>query len=166
MANRITCIRIICSIVLLFCEALSTLFCVVYIIAGITDMVDGTVARKTGTSSEFGAKLDTIADLALVVACLIKLLPVLNMENWMYVWIAVIAAIKMVNIISGFVCEKRVVTAHTIANKIAGVLLFILPLSLGVIELKYSAAIVCAVATFAAVQEGHYIRTGRIERHD
>jgi len=124
-------------------------------------MVDGTVARKTGSSSEFGAKLDTIADTVLALACLIKLLPVLKIEAWMYVWILIIAVIKAINILSGFILEKQLVTVHSVANKLTGTLLFALPLSLGWIELKYSAAIVCAVATFAAVQERHYIRTGR-----
>ena len=46
-------------------------------------------------------------------------------------------------------------------NKVTGILLFLLPLTLPVVELKYSAPLVCTVATFAAIQEGHYIRTGR-----
>ena len=46
-------------------------------------------------------------------------------------------------------------------NKITGLLLFLLPLTLNIIEIKYSSAIVCAVATFSAVQEGHFIRIGR-----
>ena len=46
-------------------------------------------------------------------------------------------------------------------NKVTGILLFILPLTLPVVELKYSAPLVCALATFAAIQEGHYIRTGK-----
>ena len=37
--------------------------------------------------------------------------------------------------------------------------LFILPLTFSFIDLRYSAAVVCLVATFAAVQEGHFIRT-------
>ncbi len=41
-------------------------------------MIDGTVARKTGTESEFGSKLDSTADLMFVTVCLLKLLPVLN----------------------------------------------------------------------------------------
>jgi len=77
----------------------------------------------------------------------------------MYVWILIIAVIKAINILSGFILEKKLVTVHSVANKLTGALLFALPLSLGWIELKYSVAIVCAVATFAAVQEGHYIRT-------
>ena len=62
MANIITGIRIICSIALLFCPTLSGAFYSLYIIAGFTDMIDGTIAIKTGTVSEFGSKLDTVAD--------------------------------------------------------------------------------------------------------
>ena len=41
-------------------------------------------------------------------------------------------------------------------NKITGGFLFVLPLTVKVIYLSYGAAIVCATATFAAIQEGHY----------
>ena len=46
-------------------------------------------------------------------------------------------------------------------NKATGILLFLLPLTIPAVPLKYSAIVVCAVATFAAIQEGHFIRTGR-----
>ena len=64
-------------------------------------------------------------------------------------------------IISGYVCNKRFTVEHTVMNKITGLLLFVLPLTLFFIELKYSAVVVCTIATFSAVQEGHYIRMGR-----
>ena len=163
MANLITGIRILASAALLFFSALSPAFYVLYIAAGISDMIDGPVARRTHTVSDFGARLDTAADFVLVAACLIKLLPVLDVPVWLYVWIGVIALIKAVNFVSGYVMQKRFVALHTPMNKATGVLLFLLPLTLSCIELKYSAVPVCAVATFAAVQEGHFIRTGRRE---
>lgn len=166
MANIITCIRILCSLALLFFTPLSIPFYVLYIIAGFTDMIDGTVARKTGTASELGSKLDTIADFILVAVCLIKLIPVIDIDTWMYIWIAFIALIKMINVASGFAMQKRLVVVHSIMNKVTGALLFVLPLTIRIIELRYSIAIVCAVATFAAIQEGHYIRTGRCKQND
>ena len=162
MANLITGLRIICSIVLLFYPPLSASFYAIYITAGITDMIDGTVARKTNTVSEFGSKLDMFADFVFVMVCLIKLLPTLNVETWMYIWIAVIAVIKVINIVSGYVIQKKLVAVHSVMNKVTGALLFVLPLTLPFINLKYSALAVCLVATFAAIQEGHYIRTGKI----
>ncbi len=159
LANLITSIRIFCSIAILFCPALSVVFYSLYITAGLTDMIDGWVARKTNTVSAFGAKLDTIADFVLVVVCLIKLLPVMEIPVWLYVWIGIIALIKVINIVSGFVVQKRFVAVHSVMNKVTGALLFVLPLTLSFINLKYSATIVCIVATFAAIQERHFIRT-------
>lgn len=163
MANCITGIRIVCSIALLFFPAFSPAFYALYAAAGISDMIDGAVARKTGTVSAFGSKLDTVADFVLVCCCLVKLFPILQFPAWLIVWIAVIALIKAVNLVSGFVMHKAFVAAHTVMNKVTGILLFILPLTLTVIDLKYSGAVVCAAAAFAAIQEGHYIRTGRCD---
>ena len=50
-ANLITGTRILFSVALLFCPAFSLSFYVLYLLAGLTDMVDGAVARKTGTVS-------------------------------------------------------------------------------------------------------------------
>lgn len=161
MANIITSLRIICSIVLLFCPVFSVPFYVLYITAGITDMIDGTVARKTNTVSEFGSRLDTIADFIFVIVCLMKLLPVLKIEAWIYIWIVLIAIVKVINIISGYVMHKKFVSVHSHMNKLTGVFLFVLPLTLRMIDLNYSVVVVGILATFAAIQEGHYIRTNR-----
>ena len=160
MANVITVIRILCSIALLFCQFPSSAFSFLYVAAGITDIIDGAVARKTDTVTEFGAKLDTAADFVLVAVCLIKMIPVLDIPTWLIIWIAVIALIKVINIISGYVRRKEFAAEHTVMNKLTGFVLFLLPLTLSVIDLKYSGVFVSALATFAAIQEGHSIRMG------
>lgn len=159
MANAITCTRIIISIVLLFCPAFSMSFYALYLIAGFTDMIDGTVARMTNTVSDFGSKLDTIADFVFVVVCLVKLIPAIDIDTWVYIWIVIIAVIKVINLVSGYVMQKKLVAVHSFMNKLIGAILFALPLTLKLIDLKYSAVFVCSIATFAAIQEGHYIRT-------
>lgn len=161
IANIITGSRIVFSLSILFTPPLSPIFYVLYGAAGLSDMIDGTVARKTNTVSSFGAKIDTIADFILVAVCLIKLLPILDIPVWLWIWIAVIALIKVINIISGAIMLKRMIVLHTVMNKITGALCFLLPFTLSFIDLKYSAIFVCAVATFAAIQEGHFIRMER-----
>jgi len=158
MANLITSIRILCSIAILFCPVFSVAFYSLYITAGVSDMADGWVARKTNTNSAFGAKLDTIADIIFVIACLVKLLPVMEIPVWLYIWIGIIAFIKAINVVSGFVVQKQFVAVHSVMNKVTGTLLFLLPLTLSFIGLKYSATVICVIATFAAIQEGHFIR--------
>jgi CDP-diacylglycerol--glycerol-3-phosphate 3-phosphatidyltransferase len=162
MANIITAFRILFSIALLFVSPFSKLFYALYITAGLSDMLDGPVARKTGTTSDFGSKLDSISDIIFVTACLIKLLPIISIEKWLYIWIALIALIKIINIVSGLIMYKRIIFLYTILNKITGLLAFILPLTLPILALSYTAPVICTVATIAAIQEGHYIRTGNI----
>ena len=161
MANIITGSRILTSIALLFFPTFSPAFYALYLAGGITDMIDGTVARKTGNVSESGAKLDSNADIVFAVACLIKVFPVIIIPKWLYIWIGIIALIRIINIVSGFIMQKQFVMLHTIMNKITGLMLFILPLTVPFIKIKYTAVPVCTVATFAAIQEGHFIRTGR-----
>nr|WP_275887360.1 CDP-alcohol phosphatidyltransferase family protein [Streptococcus lutetiensis] len=156
----ITCIRMICSIVLVFCPAFSVSFYVLYVLAGVTDVLDGIVARHFGCVSDFGSKLDTVADFIFCLVCFIKIIPVLKLERWMFIWILVIAFIKLINLISAYVVQKKFVACHSNLNKLTGALLFCLPLTLKVIDLRYSMVVIGTVATFAAIQEGHLIRKG------
>ena len=158
MANIITGCRILCSILLLFVPAFSSTFYILYLVAGFTDMIDGPIARKTNTANEFGSRLDTIADIVFVAACMIKLLPVLTIPTWLCIWIGVIAIIKVFNIISGYIVQKKLVAKHTVMNKVTGAVLFILPLTLSVVDLKYSGGFICTIAILAAIQEGYLIR--------
>ena len=169
MANMITCIRMICSIVLVYCPTFSVSFYVFYILAGVSDMLDGMVARHFKTVSDFGSKLDTVADFIFCLVCFIlnkslritiKIIPVLKLERWMFIWIFVIALIKLINLISAYVVQKKFVACHSNLNKLTGALLFCLPLTVKVIDLRYSMVVIGTVATFAAIQEGHFIRKG------
>ena len=120
-------------------------------------MIDGTVARKTGAVSNFGAKLDTVSDFVFMAVCVVKLLLKINISVWLWIWIAIIAIVKVINIVMGFIRRKKLVALHTFLNKITGLLLFLLPLTLQFIVPTYSFAVVCTIATIAAIQEGYYI---------
>ena len=163
MANALTICRIVFSLALLAPPALSPAFLAIYAAAGVTDMADGFIARKTGTESELGARLDSIADLILVVVCLVKILPAITVPVWLWLWVALIVVVKVVNVISGYAMEKRLVLPHTVANKVAGIVVFLVPFTLPFLHIAIVAIPACAIATFAAVQEGHFIRTGKAE---
>jgi len=93
-------------------------------------MIDGVIARKTEAVSEFGAKFDTVADFVFMAVCVVKLLPMINISIWLWAWIAVIAIIKVMNIVLGAIRRKKLVALHTVLNKTTGLLLFFLPLTL------------------------------------
>lgn len=159
IANIITGCRIICSVLLLFIPLFSVGFYVVYLLCGISDMVDGVVARKTKSCSSFGAKFDSVADLIFMVVVCCKLLPLVAIPQWLWVWIVVIVTIKMSNIIWGLIRRKTLISVHSALNKATGFVLFLLPLTMQIVELNLSLAIACLIATIAAVQEGYCIGT-------
>ena len=159
IANILTGWRIFGSVLLLFFPALSLEFYITYLLCGFSDMVDGTIARKTNSTSKFGSQLDTIADLVFVMVSLFKLLPAIHIPRWLWIWGAVIAVIKISNIIWGYVSKKQFISLHTIMNKVTGLLLFLLPLTIPFLKLNYIAMAVCSVATLSAIQEGFYVIT-------
>ena len=73
IANILTGFRILGSMLLLFFPVFSEAFYALYLLCGFSDMIDGTIARKTNSVSEFGSKLDTAADLSFVAASLNQL---------------------------------------------------------------------------------------------
>jgi len=157
IANILTGCRILGSVLLLFFPTFSVGFYIIYFFCGFSDMVDGTIARKTNSTSKFGSKLDTIADLIFVAVSLYKLLPAIHIPQWLWVWGGVIAVIKISNIIRGYISKKQFISLHTAMNRVTGLLLFLLPLTLPFVELKYTAIIVCSIATLSAIQEGVYV---------
>ena len=160
IANAITGCRILCSILMLLFPVFSAQFYILYLFCGFSDMIDGAVARKTNSISEFGERFDTIADFIFVAISLIKFFPLIHIPTLLWILIVVIAIIKISNIMWGFIRKKKFISLHTTMNKVTGLLLFVLPLTLSFAELKYSSLVVCLIATFSAVQEGYYIVIG------
>ena len=161
IANFITCIRIACSVAMLFCLVFSVAFNVLYLVAGVSDMVDGFVARKLHTESKFGSTLDSVADIVFVAASLVKILPALDVPMWAYIAAAAIAVIRINNVVYGYVRQRQFVAMHTVMNKATGLLLFIFPMTAQTIDVRYTALVVCLAAAFAAAQEGYYIASGK-----
>ena len=159
IANILTGCRIHGSILLLFLPAFSVAFYIIYLFCGFSDMIDGTIARKTNSTSELGAKIDTAADLVFVTISLIKILPTINIPRWLCIWGAVIAIIKIGNIVWGYSTKKQFISMHTVMNKATGLLLFLMPLTISFMELKYTAIVVCSIATVSAIQEWFYVIT-------
>ena len=160
LPNVISVLRIAGSLGLLFCDVAGWLFWVLYALCGISDMVDGWLARKLHVETKAGAVCDSVSDIVFVACCAIRLLPVLEIPVWLCIWAGVIVFIKMVNQISAMAVFKRFCFPHTSANKLTGFLLFLTVPTMFWSMIPIS--IVAALATFAAVQEGHLIRTEQV----
>ena len=158
--NIISALRILGAVLLLFFYPAGAAFWVIYGLCGISDMLDGYLARKLHAESKTGAVLDSVADICFVACCAIRLIPVVQIPIWLWIWAGVIVAIRIVNQVSALIVSKRFCFPHTKANKLTGLLLF-----LSVPTVFWSIvpfAFVAGVASFAAVQEGHFIRTRKV----
>ena len=160
MPNVISVLRIAGSISLLFCDVRGWPFWSLYVLGGLSDIIDGWLARKLHAESKNGAILDSVSDIVFVACCAVSLLPVLEIPMWLWIWAGIIVTIKIINQISALIVCKRVCFPHTVANKLTGFLLFLTVPTMFWSMIPIS--IVAALATFAAVQEGHYIRAKQV----
>ena len=152
-ADIITCSRMLFSLILLAFPLPAPVFSALYLLCGISDILDGFAARKLHTESERGAILDSAADLLFAVAYAVKILPCLSVPPWIWAWSAVIAAAKVAGILIASKKARGFRIEHSFGNKLTGLLLFLLPLSVCIADVKYGAALVCTAATVTAVKE-------------
>jgi CDP-diacylglycerol--glycerol-3-phosphate 3-phosphatidyltransferase len=86
-ANRLTLSRLLLTIV--FVAALNsswqygrTLALVVFLIAGISDFIDGEIARRYSIVTDFGKLMDPLVDKIMVAAAFISLVPLKAVPAW------------------------------------------------------------------------------------
>src|SRR5580658_3225264 len=81
----------------------------IFIAAGITDILDGYLARSLGQQSSFGQMLDPIADKLLVASCLLMLAADQTIRGWS-LWAAIVILCREI-LVSGlreYLAELRV----------------------------------------------------------
>lgn len=156
--NKLSFIRIIFSLLLFFTKPLSYLFFIIYLICSISDVLDGYVARKYNLVNDFGAKLDSIADMTMFLSLIIVLLPVLNFTLEIYVLILIIVILKIASAIYCYIKFEKLSTIHSYLNKITGLLIILIPVLLIFAPSENLIAIICIIATIAAIEEFLIIR--------
>ena len=151
--------RIVLCLPLLMVDAMTVPFWVLYVIAGLTDILDGFLARRWGVESKLGARLDSLADFVFVLTVGYKFFPLLKLPATLWMMIGLIALIKVANAISSYMVKRRIEFLHTRANKLTGFLLFIGMMAIGQSYFVPVAWMIVCIALFAAIQEGHLIRS-------
>ncbi|MBU3097786.1 MULTISPECIES: CDP-alcohol phosphatidyltransferase family protein [Clostridium] len=151
--NCISFSRIVFSLILIFVKPLSMTFYVIYIICGFSDIADGFIARKTKTTSTLGAKIDSIADMIMIIVLLSILYPIVNPSTEIILWIISIAIIRLASMLVALKKYKTFASLHTYGNKITGIVLFIFPILLPYIHTTVLMYILCAVASISAIEE-------------
>lgn len=94
LPNSITLLRI-CVVPILFLllfspgRVLSLIIAVLFILAALTDLLDGYIARRYGIVTKMGKLLDPIADKIVVSAAMILMIPIGHIPAWVVVLIIV-----------------------------------------------------------------------------
>lgn len=153
VANYITISRIILSLSLLLTEPLSFVFFVIYFFCGMSDVLDGYIARKTATTSKMGEKLDSAADLVMVAVLIIILYPIINPPAQILAWVIVIGLIRAMSLTVVFLKHRTFTILHTYGNKATGLVLFAIPFTLPFGQANLIMYIACLVASISAIEE-------------
>lgn len=134
--NVLTIARILLSIGLIFLDYRRMLFLPLYLLCGLTDSLDGFLARRWKCETSFGARLDSFADFTMTVLIVILLLKQKQITTFMLMAILVIFIIRLANAVIAKIRFNKPASVHTYLNKLTGLLLFFCPVTYAFIGTK------------------------------
>ncbi len=151
----ITCVRIIGTVLMLFAEPMTLAFIIIYAVSGVSDALDGFIARATNTETKIGTVLDSIADLFFYSVMLIKIFPILYecLPKWIWYAAGAAIAVRISAYIFAAIKYRRFSSRHTYLNKLTGFMLFVVPCLLSTGALVGYCAVGCAVAILSSGEE-------------
>ena len=159
VANLITFLRIIGTLMLIWIEPFSKRFFAIYTLTGVTDALDGFVARKFKCASELGAKLDSVADLVFYSVMMLKIMPELYaiLPEWIWYIVAGVVITRLISYAVTAFKTHRFMSNHTYLNKLTGLCVFLVPYIVHFSDFETGFSLIaCSVAAFAALQELAY----------
>ena len=153
LPNMISILRIPLSAAMLAVPPSSALFWIFYLSSGLTDILDGFLARKLHQESALGAKLDSIADFAFAGCLTIFAVKNLNIPRWLWLCDLAIALLRFVSYEIGFNKYHAFTALHTWANKLTGILIFAAPILYCLCGLLFTGIVLCVAAFVSACEE-------------
>lgn len=151
--NLLSMLRIVLSLFLFTLPPFGPLFWGIYVVCGITDILDGYIARVTRSSSKLGTMLDSIADMVLMSVIIVVILTTQSIAMEIWIWMASIALVRMVSLWVVYRKHRAFAVLHTYANKATGGLLFCIPFLYPFVDFRMMEWTICIVASLAAIEE-------------
>ncbi|MBP9817448.1 CDP-alcohol phosphatidyltransferase family protein [Candidatus Shapirobacteria bacterium] len=128
-----------------------------FLVASLTDLLDGYIARKYHWESKFGVVMDSLLDKGLIIGMMVLLIPYKLVSNW--VWILLIAREVIINFVKN--SQKKVVVP-----KMAGKLKMVAEvglISLGLVRLigenrylYWGTNVMAGLSIFLAYYSGYF----------
>ncbi|MGC6767665.1 CDP-alcohol phosphatidyltransferase family protein [Enterococcus sp. LJL128] len=152
-ANILTSLRFFLTFFILFTNPFSVSFFILYAACGISDMLDGYVARATNTATSTGALLDSLADIFFLVIVCFKVIPAVTLPPYFLYWGILIIIIRMSAYLVGFKKYRKFSSLHTWLNKLSGLLLFCAPLLYLTLGIEKVGLLLIGVTFISALEE-------------
>lgn len=154
VANYISLLRMALSLSSLMLWSNKTAFIIVYLVCGLSDVVDGYIARRTNSESKLGEKLDSIADFVMFFVIAMILYESLKSQiSSIIIPLTIALVIRFTAYLVSLIKYHSLVFLHTILNKITGLSVFLSPL----IVMKYidirGIYFILGIAGLAAIEE-------------
>lgn len=153
--NIITCVRILGTVALVFIEPFCVAFYVIWTICGVSDVLDGTVARMLKKESKFGARLDSIADIMFYLLMLYRVLPTLIavLPRWIWIIVCAIALTRIGAYVTALIKFKRFASLHSYLNKLSGFMLFLVPYFIFMSWFWIYCVVLCGIGLASSIEE-------------
>ena len=150
----ITMVRIIGSVILLIpaIETQSAAFLIIYGVCGVSDAIDGFVARRTNCVTPFGKKLDSASDLIFYLTMAFRMfMPLKEALHPIVFWTVFgLMGYRLLVYIIAAIKYKVFLSSHTYFNKATGLVVFLLPYFIGFEKFFFWYSIVgCVIAGFS-----------------
>ncbi|SEO03620.1 CDP-diacylglycerol--glycerol-3-phosphate 3-phosphatidyltransferase [Amphibacillus marinus] len=159
--NLLSLVRVSIAICLLFLSPYQLLFWVLYLSCGLSDMVDGAIARRFKVQSDLGSKLDSFADFVFVFSLLLTLIRYHSMSVWLLTVILLVVIIKMTTLLIGYIKHRQFIVQHTVSNKVAGLTLFVyFPIYFHVAQPVVLLVTISLIAIYVSCQEAIVVIKG------
>lgn len=141
LANQLTLLRMLLipafAILVIYGYLGSALL--VFVVAGITDLLDGLIARRAGQKTTLGAWLDPVADKLLLVTTFVVLtLPLEHLSNRLPLWLTVLMISRDIGIVATVAIVNLAVGRRTFTPSIWGKLATATYVATGVVTLYFN----------------------------
>ena len=146
IANRLTVLRIVFTFVFMFFLFMHGLWAkvlslVIFILAALSDFLDGRIAQKRNMVTDFGKLMDPIADKILVLAAFAAFVQMQLIDAWMFVIIIareiLITSLRLFALNKGKVLSAARAGKHKTVSQMAVILLILIFVVLKEVMLAY-----------------------------
>ncbi|MBO0410047.1 CDP-alcohol phosphatidyltransferase family protein [Enterococcus hulanensis] len=149
--NILTIFRILASLLIVMVS--DKYFFPLYFFAGVTDILDGWIARKMNWTSRFGTLLDSLADLLFFIVVVLKIILTIKLPTFLLWGALVIVLIRCITYLIGYFRFHQFASLHTYLNKLTGLLLFLFPIVLLIIPITPFGIILLVCGSLSAIEE-------------